>query len=337
MMTRYTDAEIEALLNGSSATREALFADARDARAKHFGNGIFLYGFVYHSTYCKNNCEFCYYRRDNAIERYRKSAPEVIETAERLVKSGVSLIDLTTGDDLHMYMNSYRDLVSLVANIHAELDTPIMVSSGVMSRAVLPKLAAAGADFYAVYQETHNRTLFSRLRTGQNYDARWSAKLRAHKAGMLIEEGLLTGIGESPRDIAVSLAEMGRIGADQIRVMSFVPQPGSPMERHPPGERTRELVIIALMRLMYPDILIPASLDVDGIAGLTARLNAGANVVTSIIPPHSGYRGVANSELDIDDGGRTVAEVVKILAALGLRQADTKELKSYIEKRKALL
>ncbi|MDR1068636.1 MAG: methylornithine synthase PylB, partial [Clostridiales Family XIII bacterium] len=301
MMTKYTAAEIEELLTGDDKTREALFADAREARAAHFGKGIFLYGFVYHSTYCKNNCEFCYYRRDNAIERYRKSAQEVTETAERLVKSGVSLIDLTTGDDLHMYMNSYRDLVSLVTNIHAELDTPIMVSSGVISKAAFPKLAAAGADFYALYQETHNRKLFSRLRTAQNYDTRWGAKLLAHKAGLLIEEGILAGVGESPADIAVSLGEMGRIGADQMRVMSFVPQPGSPMQQYPPGDRTRELVIIALLRLMYPDILIPASLDVDGIAGLTARLNAGANVVTSIIPPHSGYRGVANGELDIDE------------------------------------
>ncbi len=64
--------------------------------------------------------------------------------------------------------------------------------------------------------------------------------------------------------------------------------------------------------------LIPTSLDVDGIAGLESRLNAGGNVVTSIIPPRTGRRASANS-MDVDDGGRTVEEVRKILEAIGLR------------------
>lgn len=49
------------------------------------------------------------------------------------------------------------------------------------------------------------------------------------------------------------------------------------------------------MRLLFPDKLIPASLDVDGISGLELRLMAGANVVTSIIPPNEGLAGVAQS------------------------------------------
>ena len=63
------------------------------------------------------------------------------------------------------------------------------------------------------------------------------------------------------------------------------------------------------MRLAMPDRLIPASLDVDGIAGLEPRIAAGANVVTSIVPPDIGLAGVSQSELDIDDGLRTAPEV----------------------------
>ena len=63
--------------------------------------------------------------------------------------------------------------------------------------------------------------------------------------------------------------------------------------------------MIAVMRLAMPDRLIPASLDVEGIAGLEARLEAGANVVTSIVPPQSGLAGVSQAELDIDAGLRT--------------------------------
>ncbi len=75
--------------------------------------------------------------------------------------------------------------------------------------------------------------------------------------------------------------------------------------------------MIAVMRLLFPDRLIPASLDIDGVAGLQARLNAGANVVTSLIPPRLGLAGVAQSTRDIDDGYRTVAGILPLLEQIG--------------------
>ena len=75
------------------------------------------------------------------------------------------------------------------------------------------------------------------------------------------------------------------------------------------------------MRLAMPDRFIPASLDVDGIAGLERRLQAGANVVTSIVPPTVGLAGVSQAELDIDEGYRTVHRVLPHLERLGLRPA----------------
>ena len=69
-------------------------------RCREFGDGIFLYGFVYFSTYCRNDCNFCYYRSSNQLpERYRKSREEIIRTAVDLKESGVHLIDLTMGED----------------------------------------------------------------------------------------------------------------------------------------------------------------------------------------------------------------------------------------------
>jgi methylornithine synthase len=91
-----------------------------------------------------------------------------------------------------------------------------------------------------------------------------------------------------------------------------------------------------LLRIMYPYALIPASLDVDGIAGLRDRLNAGANVVTSIIPPASGLMGVAQSSMDVDEGGRTVAEASKIIVDLGLEVGTTAAYKEYLTLLKGL-
>jgi methylornithine synthase len=164
----------------------------------------------------------------------------------------------------------------------------------------------------------------------QDYDERMHAKLYAKKTGMLIEEGILVGVGETPEDIADSILEMGRIGASQMRVMSFVPQKGIPMESVEKPSPLLEEKIIAIMRILYPRVLIPASLDIDGISGLKDRIDAGANLVTSIIPPKTGLAGVAQNSMDVDDGGRTVEEASQILKSMGLQPATAAEYKEYL-------
>ena len=85
------------------------------------------------------------------------------------------------------------------------------------------------------------------------------------------------------------------------------------------------------MRILYPHVLIPASLDVDGIKGLEDRINAGSNLVTSIIPPKIGLMGVAQNSMDVDEGGRTFNEAEAILNSMGLVMATVAEYKEYLK------
>lgn len=330
MLTR--EEILRCLAETDAEKTEELFAKARAVRERASGDRIFAYGFVYFTTHCRNNCNFCYFRRDNQIGRYRKTKEEILATAKALIDSGVNLIDLTMGEDPAYIAEDYKSIEEIIRTIRYEMGTPVMISPGVVPDAVIDRFADAGATFYALYQETHNRDLFAKLRVQQSYDERMHAKLHAKDAGMYIEEGLLAGIGESPEDIADSLQIMGEIGARQVRVMSFVPQEGSPMEHWQTPDRERELKIIALMRLLYPNALIPASLDVDGIEGLKDRINAGANLITSIIPPRSGFMGVAHSVMEVDEGGRTVEEAAQVLAEMGLRIASRQEYLEYLTK-----
>ena len=87
------------------------------------------------------------------------------------------------------------------------------------------------------------------------------------------------------------------------------------------------------MRLVFPNRLIPASLDVDGIEGLKQRLDAGANVVTSIVQPGEGLAGVAQHSLDIEDGKRTHAAVLQILESCGLSTATRAEYLNWMKSR----
>jgi methylornithine synthase len=222
-------------------------------------------------------------------------------------------------------------LEELVAAVAETTGTPVMISPGVLPETSLLGLAAAGADWYALYQETHTPELYERLRVGQPFGERAEARAAARRAGLLVEDGLLTGIGDTPADRARSIVAMREAGWEQVRVMTFVPQAGTPLAGVQVAGDTDELLTIACLRLAMPDRFIPASLDVDGIAGLERRLQAGANVVTSIVPPTAGLAGVSQAELDIAEGYRTVHGVLPHLGRLGLRPAGVEDYRARME------
>ena len=316
---------------------QKIYEKARELRNRYFDNKVFLYGFVYFSTWCRNDCAFCYYRKSNETsKRYRKSNKEILDTVKVLTESGVNLIDLTMGEDpkYHTNKDGFDPLFELITDIKSQNELPIMVSPGLVSEENLKKFQTFGADWYACYQETHNEKLFKVLRLDQDYEERYQSKLSAKDAGLLIEEGILTGIGETPEDIAYSMECMRYIEANQVRVMNFVPQQGSIMESWLQAPRDKEIKIIAILRLLFPNKLIPASLDIDGVEGLQERLEAGANVITSIIPPEAGLAGVAQCSKDIREGYRTVQGITPFIETMGLRKATVAEYKAWIDREK---
>jgi methylornithine synthase len=313
---------------------EMLFETAREVRNKVSGDKVAIYGFVYFSTYCKNNCAFCYYRQTNGeLPRYRKTKDEVVDLSIDLVEAGVNLVDLTMGEDPRLYANGYEQLLDLVSSVRGAIgkEIGIMVSPGALDKDAFPKVREAGGDWYACYQETNNRQLFEKLRLGQDYDFRLNQKKWAKDAGLLTEEGILVGVGETAADRAQSIREMRDLGCRQVRAMTFVPQTGTPMQNRSPSDSLDERMAIAVMRLAYPDRLIPCSLDVEGIDGLVSRIDAGANVITSIVPPHMNLAGVAQHDLDIDNGNRSVGHVKDMLADMGFRVPSNSEYRTELE------
>ncbi len=313
-----------------------LFSAARSMRSRFFGEKVFLYGFLYFSTHCRNDCSFCQYRRTNTrLARYRKSQEEIVSAANEMANSGVHLIDLTMGEDPLMSSlgSSIRRFGDIVKAVIQHTALPVMISPGVLPAEFLGDLAGTGADWYACYQETHSRALYNQLRTRQSYTERMDAKHAARAHGMLVEEGILLGAGESLDDIVNSLVVMRDEGFDQIRAMSFVPKAGITIDRSEPVNSLKEYLTIAVMRLMMPDRLLPASLDVDGLQGLEARLEAGANVVTSIVPPDKGLAGVAHKSLDIEEARRTLEVIVPVLHSCGLEVASQQEYQIWLKNR----
>ena len=133
-------------------------------------------------------------------------------------------------------------------------------------------------------------------------------------------------------DRADAILTMGAEKCEQIRCMTFVPQAGTPLQTLEPMDSYMELKSIAVMRILFPDRFIPATLDVEGIEGMKSRLDAGASTITSIVVPHRHLAGVAQPEKDIESGGRSVQHVFDLVADMGKRIATQNEFRSMIDK-----
>ncbi|MDK2891648.1 methylornithine synthase PylB [Methanohalophilus sp.] len=318
---KLSDDNIRDLLNiEDDEILEKLYSIARSIRNHYFGNKVFLYSFVYFSTYCKNNCAFCYYHCKNDINRYRLTPDEIEKVCEALKGDPIHMVDLTMGEDPY-YHNHPERLVEVVRRVKEILGLPIMISPGVVEDKVLEELRRNGANFLALYQETYDPALFARLRVGQSFEKRVNCRNYARKAGMCIEDGILTEVEPDKESTFKSLKGLEKSDPDMVRVMTFVPQEGTPFGKMVPGSSKSELKIIAILRLMFPNRLIPASLDLEGIDGMVHRLNAGANVVTSIIPSGSSLEGVVNYDRNLAKRDRDVHSVIKRLESMGMEPA----------------
>ncbi|MDD2440084.1 MAG: methylornithine synthase PylB [Methanosarcinaceae archaeon] len=325
-----SDAALKKLLAiESEAELEKLYYTARKVRDHFFGNRVFLNCFIYFSTYCRNQCTFCYYNCKNKIKRYRLTRDDIEDICKVLKGAGFHMVDLTMGEDPYFYEEPER-FVELVKLVKDELGLPIMISPGVMRNEILLKARANGANFFALYQETYDPELYAKLRVGQSFEGRIEARRFAKEKGYCVEDGLLTGIGNDIDSTVLSLRGMEAHKSDMVRVMTFIPQEGTPFEGQQQNSNLSELKIIAVLRLLFPDRLIPASLDLEGIDGMELRLNAGANIVTSILPPDSELEGVANYDRKLEERDRDIKSVIQRLKTMGMEPASQADFEKFL-------
>ncbi|MDR2944774.1 MAG: methylornithine synthase PylB [Methanosarcinales archaeon] len=347
-----TDDMIREMLSVSDrAGLKRMFDAAVQVKEHYFGKSVYLYSFVYFSTYCKNQCAFCYYNAKNKIDRYRITPEELRVLCGELKDEGVHMIDLTMGEDPHFH-NTPENLLEFVRIAKEVTGLPVMVSPGVVDNDFIKELRKEGADFFALYQETYQKELYAKLRAGQSFEGRIDARNNAKAAGICIEDGILTGfskmklsngeliqpsVSDDIESAIVSIRGMQKADPDQVRVMTFEPQPGTPLAETAQASDLMELKVISVLRFVFPDRLIPASLDVAGIPGMTDRLNAGANAVTSIISAGSELEGVVNFDRDVslNERERDAKSVIKKLKEMGLERGSQESFESYLNRNKS--
>lgn len=273
-----TQQEIMDLLSAQDAT--LLFEAADRVRKKYVGDGVYLRGLIEFSSYCKNDCFYCGLRRSNLkAQRYRLSAEQLIKTAKQAVSYGYKTIVLQSGEDLWFEADKMCQIIREIK----KLDVAVTLSIGEKTREEYAAYRAAGADRYLLRIETTDKILYEKLDPAMSWENRVRCLHNLKELGYEVGSGSLVGLpGQTLESLANDLLFFKDLSVDMAGIGPFIPHPHTPLK----DETTRghfelSLKMMALMRLLLPDINIPATTAMETLhpQGRLLALQCGANVV----------------------------------------------------------
>lgn len=275
-------------LISSESEKEYLFARARSASRKYYGNHVYARGLIEFTNYCRNNCYYCGIRHDNRnAARYRLSEEEILECCENGYRIGFRTFVLQGGEDVYYTDERMVRLITKIKSLYP--DCALTLSIGERLKESYKKFHDSGADRYLLRHETavdpHYRMLHpEELTLRSRMDCLWNLK----EAGFQVGCGFMAG---SPGQTAECLAEdmlfITKFKPQMVGVGPFIPHHDTPFAGKTAGTLGQTLYMIGLLRLLKPDLLIPATTALGTICenGRELGILAGANVIMPNLSP----------------------------------------------------
>lgn len=303
------------LIKQGAQHKNLLFALAQETAQKSFGRQIFVRGLIEFTNYCKNDCYYCGIRRSNKnAARYRLTQEEILECCRAGYGLGFRTFVLQGGEDYFYSDDNIAAIVRAIKTQHP--DCAVTLSIGERSRETYALWKKAGADRYLLRHETADCAHYAKL-----HPAELSAKNRQNCLYTLKELGYQAGAGfmvGSPYQTAENLADdlmfLQKLRPQMIGIGPFIPHHDTPFKDEPAGSVELTLVLLAVLRLLFPHVLLPATTALGTLApgGRLLGIKAGANVIMPNLSPQN----VRGKYLLYDNKLHTGAEAAEALNEL---------------------
>lgn len=265
-----------------------LYEKARETAQAHYGNRIYVRGLMEFTNYCKNDCYYCGIRRGNQnASRYRLTPEQIMECCQLGYQLGFRTFVLQGGEDPWFTDDKIAYLVERIKGEY--LDCAVTLSLGERDYASYKRWFDAGADRYLLRHETANPCHYASLHPPQ-----MSSENRKKCLENLKDIGYQTGCGimvgapyQTTEHIAEDLEYMYRLNPQMVGIGPFIPHHDTPFRDRPAGTLRQTLVLLAIVRLMLPGVLLPATTALGTIEpnGREQGVLAGANVVMPNLSP----------------------------------------------------
>lgn len=258
---------------------EWLFLLADRVRRENVGDEVHLRGLIEFSNICKRTCKYCGLRCENKnIERYRIKPEDIILYAKSAVEKGYKTIVLQSGEDVFFSTDVMCEIIKEIK----KLDVALTLSIGERSFEDYKAFKEAGADRYLIRIETTDRNLYEKMHPNMDFDNRVRCLRDLKKLGYETGTGCLVGLpGQTIESLADDILFFKKIGADMVGIGPFIAHPDTPLKDSKNGDFTLALKVMALTRILLPDINIPATTAMETLNpnGRIIALQSGANVV----------------------------------------------------------
>jgi biotin synthase len=258
---------------------EELFKAADEIRQKYLGDYVHLRGLIEFTNICKRNCMYCGLRRDNKnIERYRLTEEEILDFAKKAVSYGYKTLVLQGGEDDYFTKERMTNIVKEIK----KLGVALTLSLGEKTYEEYKSFKEAGADRYLIRIETTDKELYETMDPNMSFEERLNCLKDLRDLGYEVGSGILVGLpNQTLESIALDILFFKEINADMIGIGPFIPNEDTPLKDAQGGDLTLALKVMALTRLLLPDINIPATTAMESLTpnGRIIALQSGANVV----------------------------------------------------------
>jgi len=268
----------------------SLFAAADHVRRQVYGTDVYIRGLIEFTNYCKNNCLYCGIRRDNhSLARYRLSAEEILACAGTGYELGFRTFVLQGGEDPWYTDEMFCEIISNIKSKYP--DCAVTLSLGEKPYTSYKAWFDAGADRYLLRHETADDSHYRRLHPENMSPENRKECLRNLRAiGYQVGSGFMVG---SPYQTTAHLVQdirfLQELRPAMIGIGPYISHRDTPFRDCANGSLALTLRLIAVLRLIFPHALIPATTALGSIAsdGRELGLQAGANVVMPNLSPVS--------------------------------------------------
>ncbi|MEG1559961.1 MAG: [FeFe] hydrogenase H-cluster radical SAM maturase HydE [Clostridia bacterium] len=275
-------------LKNTDASNELLFSLARKITESHFGNGVYIRGLIEFTNYCINDCYYCGIRKSNeSISRYRLTKDEILACCEEGYRVGFRTFVLQGGEDPALTDEILMQLITEIKSLYP--DCAITLSIGERTKESYKALYNSGADRYLLRHETASPNHYRKLHpASMSLSKRKQCLLDLKEIGFQVGAGFMVG---SPFQTTENLLEdlffLQELKPHMIGIGPFISHHQTPFRKEKSGSLFLTLQLLALIRLMHPEVLLPATTALSSIdeKGRELGFLAGANVVMPNLSP----------------------------------------------------
>ena len=288
-----TNASREELLflldNLSEENKEYLIEKSHEVALKNYGNNIYIRGLIEFTNHCIRDCRYCGIRKSNdKADRYRLTVEEILECADIGDRLGYKTYVLQGGEDPYFTDEKMVEIIKKIKEKYP--NNAITLSLGERSYKSYELMFNAGADRYLLRHETASRRLYESLHPNSKFENRIQCLRNLKEIGYQIGAGCLDGLpNQNQTDLVEDLIFLKELNPHMCGIGPFIPHKDTPLANEEGGTLEKTTTMLALIRLMLPKILLPATTALGSIdpLGREKGLKAGGNVVMPNLSPTS--------------------------------------------------